>query len=773
MNKLSEIEDRYNEVKARNYAEYTKSIMSEGSDKNSNVISISDNKYIKNRRDRLKQLDKYEGELKDILKETKKNLSKKNLSKKNKKVKITGSLLDKYSARELLQAVNPDLLNEIDSAYSDSDKRKNKKRGKIQGGKKAKDKAMLAKIKAREAREADKSLKSDNSNNQEKANRIKIDVNANNKEYEPIKLTVREDESSIHKISENNEKIYERLMDMGEVQMANHVHMLMERVKVGPKYKYASEIQDNTNALKAVSITNKGIEQHLKTLKEMMHSGQDTEIEDVESKLAENVIKEEEEKYIREDDPNLLTWLLDLIFGRAFGAIFRTAFRGVKSIFGLGVRLLTPMIGWILKSLSGGITTLFNNLFAKPLEAFRNLTTKVDDFIGKTFSAFKAGYDATIGILTKSIDFVTGIVDKVKTAVTGFVKAGFFAGVDKVKDISSAAISKAGDLIPDNVKNTASKIRNVFGAVKETVYKAGSGAIDWTKGKFAKISKAISETASKVGSKFGSIPQKLSNHVSTTGGKVANSSLMGKMGKFAKVLKAVPFLGTALAVGFAANAAKSGYENAGALYGVPQEEVSAPAKAASALGAVVEELLWPIPINPKTVAMAALNLTGQSIKPRGEKVQGDFTEGSLGDVSQFEKPPEKYVDDSGLGFEDAQYLDSVRLNNEKDEEKRQVIKDRMTARAEAKNNSETPAEAPSNNKEVHQGRIDDAIEKTKESIKSETNEDIVALSNAVNNLQQQVVKQQINISTETGNSDTTNIFSLENEEYNTNQELMY
>lgn len=718
MNKLSKIEDRYNEVKSRNYAEYTKSIMSEGSDKNSNVISISDNKYIKNRRDRLKQLDKYEGELKDILKETKKNLQ----ETKSKNVKITGSLLDKYSARELLQAVNPYLMADIDNIDSGKPSQKHNKKPNERA--------------ERQVRVADADAKS---------KRIKIDVDANNKEYEPIKLTVQEDESSIHKIAENNEKIYERLMDMGEVQMANHVHAMMERVKVGPKHKYVAEIQDNTNVLKTVSQVNNGIEQHLKALREMFHQGQDT---DIESKLAEDAIKEkeeeEEEVFLREDDPNLLTWLLDLIFGRAFGAIFRTVFRGVKSIFGLGVRLLAPMIGWILKSLTGGITTLFNNLFAKPLEILTNLGAKVNNFIGNTFAKFKAGYDATIGILTKSIDFVTGIVDKVKNAITGFVKAGFFAGVDKVKEISNAAVKKAGDLIPDNVKNTASKIRNVFGSAVDTVYKAGSGAIDWTKGKFAKISKAISETASKVGSKFSSIPQKLSNHVTTTGGKVANSSLMQKMGKFAKVLKAVPFLGTALAVGFAANAAKTGYDNAGALYGVPNDEVTESAKTASAVGAVVKELLWPIPINQKTIAMAALNLTGQSITRGGRKVEGDFKVGALGDISQFEEPPKN-------------------------------IKDGFDTKSDTKSDSqhESDIETPSNNKEVHQERIDDAIEKTKESINSETNEDIAALSDAVNNLQQQVNNNQINISTETGNSDTTNIFALENEEYDIDQELMY
>ena len=526
--------------------------------------------------------------------------------------------------------------------------------------------------------------------------RVEIDVDPTDSSYEPIKINIREDVSSIHKISENNEKVYKALLDMGEVQMANHVHMMMERVKVGPKFKYVSEIKENTKELKSVNDSSSKIEKYLDDIRASLKTGQDTSIEkeqSIENVLADEVIANEVlvDTVPKSELPGFIETLLGMMFGgRLIKFLMGSAGKGLMF---LAQSILRPALGWLLGAMTAGISGLFKTLMAGPIAIFNSLKDKVYDFIGNTFEKFKSGFDklknTVKGIPAKVAAQISLVKDYVKNQIAGvtkritnFVKMvkstiSKIPGMGKIAEMlglgddpklsdSKKTPSKSKGFIGNLVDSTKErkfltllgKLRMLQLIVGRAVYAAGGKVVDWSKGKLADVRKGISEIAKKVGSKFSGIPKRLTDHVNKTGGIPAKGGIMSKLNKFTKVLRPIPFLGQALMVGFAAKSAYDGWNNAGELYGVPQEEVSTSAKAASAVGALVNDLLWPLPVSQATVASMALSLTGGSVTKDGTPLKGNYDPNApLGDISQLEGPPDD--DFQPGGFSDEEILTSA------------------------------------------------------------------------------------------------------------------
>lgn len=640
------------------------------------ILSVQDNEFIKNKKERLNKLGKSKDEVSTILKKLKNDI-KGMVRSREKKNTVSPKT---YSAKDVLGKLDPELIEEIETDKSEESKDPEINKSKKQT-------ASKKQSNNKKIRDADKASEK---------SRVKIDVDASDPNYEPIKVSVTEDESSVNKIAENNEKIYHALLSMGEVDMANHVHMMMERVKVGPKYKYVSEITANTQELKSVNGTNSKIEKYLGEIRDSLRIKQDTGIERPESiieELREREALDDESNLVEEGElPGFVETLLGMLFGKALMGIFKAG----RGLLFIAKSILRPAIGWLLTKLSGGISALFNTLMKGPLALFNSLRDRVSKFIGETFEKFKGGFNTLKTKVTKlgadiatkfnaAKDFAKTYVNKKIAKVTetfNKFKAGIkntltkIPGVGKLLDwikpepkISEAkqnpakskgffgnavdSVKKGASSAVDGVKSAGKYVGGKAVAGGKAVYAAGKGAVDWSKGKLADVRKGISEIAAKVGAKFSGIPKKLTDHVNKTGGIPPKTGIMSKLNRFTKVLRPIPFLGQAIMVGFAAKAAHDGWNDAGQLYGVPQDQVSIPGKTASAVGGLVKDLLWPLPISQATVASIALSLTGQSPIKGGKAIKGDYDENTtLGDIDQFQQPPNDDFQPGGFSDEE-------------------------------------------------------------------------------------------------------------------------
>lgn len=690
ISKTRKLEDRYRKIANKKQLSKTGNVNESdevkllndasllGTELESVIMSVSDNEFIKNKHQRLTKLGKSKESINLVLNklttDIKQSIVQSTIEKQNSNSNRNNnrnqfSMHKFFSARDVLSKINPELLSEVEQSLdtkvdepSPSLLNKNNKVNE-------RNDYIIEKAEENASKE-----------------RIDVSVNLDDPVYEPIKLNVREDENSIHKISENNEKIYSTLMSMGEVQMANHLHTMMERVKIGPKYKYVSEINENTKQLKSVNDSNSNIEKSLNEIRLSLKTKQDTDIEReeaIEGVLVNEIVAEQSEEYITEENGgSFLEKMLGMMFGTGLLRLLMGA--AGKGILFLAKGILVPAMGWLLRSLTSGISTLFNKLLSGPMAIFQALRDKVYKFIDVTFDKFKNGFnvlkntvknipsliDDKIKVvkdfLSNKITEVTKRISNIAKAVKGIISKipglsvfSKLLGEDKPKLSNSKQVpSKKGflgravDSAVDSAKGAAGKVKDTVVAGGKAVYAAGGKAVDWSKGKLATVRKSISDVAAKVGSKFSPIPKKLTDHVARSGGIPAKTGVMAKLGKFAKVLRPIPFLGQALMVGFAAKAAENGWNNAGELYGVSQDDVSAPGKAASAVGALVKDLLWPIPINQSTVASVALSLTGSSVTKGGNPLKSNYKEGVMGDVSQFEGSPDDDFQPSGFSDEE-------------------------------------------------------------------------------------------------------------------------
>lgn len=590
-------------------------------------LKSSENKFIKNKRDRITDRASRE-DITHIINETKDNILESVYTE-------TDNILSFVQAN---QYKTEDMINKIS--------RDNSKYSKT--SKSADDKSRDNKLESRVVQLEDRLSKS----------RIQIKTDKDDPKQKPLKINVEEDSSSIAKIADNNEKIYERLREMGEVDMANHIHELMANIQRGPEQKYVSEITDNTNQLKNISAVNSKIEQDLNEIKMSLRQGQDTKIEPIEDALIQHRSQEIAQEQDAPRDENSPFW--ETVLSMLIGKPLMMLLRGAKSILGLAIGILTPALGWLLKMMTTGISKLFHGLMSGPLAAFNFLRDKFNNFLNVTFNAFKNGYDkfksgfnsfkssistkldnttklfkSAVSALNTKISDMGKYVRNILSKIPGMGKLGEFASKSKEK-ISSVANTVKSSKAASWLGGVVDKTKNGVKTGAKTVYKAGKGVVDWQVGKFKQLGAGIASVAKKVGSRFSDIPAKLTNHVNKTGGKIAQPGMFSKLGKFARVLKAVPFLGQAIAVGFAAKAGYEGWNNAGALYGVPQEDVTTAAKGASAIGAIAKDLLWPLPISQSMIANAALSLTGSKITKTGDKVKGNYSS-TLGDIDQFDE----------------------------------------------------------------------------------------------------------------------------------------
>ena len=386
---IQKLKERYNKIVLRGFSDSDKTL-EELDAIDLRILTIQENEFVKNKYERLKEGQNSseqlytDSEIREIIEETVLDIRKTELPEYNP--------LENFTTASILSVVNPQLLERLQSR----DSRTSKTSEKSETSKTSKTPSLdsLNSLEhsnipgVKDSIKASKEAEDRNASNIQKheakdQERIKLDIDPRDPEYNPLKIKV-EDTSSIAEIHKNNEEIYARLLEMGEVQMANHVHGMMSRVEVGPKYKYVSEIQENTEELKSIKDSNSGIHKELAELRWLLRTRQDTEIESVEDTLAEQYIIEEVQKESVQEEvtPSFLEALLGMLFGRN---LIRLLLGAAGSLLRIAKGILAPALGWLWKAIAGNASKLFNTLMKGPIDLFNGLRDRVSNFLDNTW----------------------------------------------------------------------------------------------------------------------------------------------------------------------------------------------------------------------------------------------------------------------------------------------------------------------------------------------------------------------------------------------------
>ena len=411
-----------------------------------------------------------------------------------------------------------------------------------------------------------------------------ITNNANNRGAAQVKLNPNTDVAS--NVKQNNEKIYDYLVQSGEFDIADYVLDLMTAPqKNGEDPKKLSEVQKNTEEIKKLSVINSGIREELKEIKENMLDEQDTSI-DLPKKLQQK--KEQEAKGTpkkegKKEGASFLDSIMAFIGGTALSWFWKLL-RGAKGVVEFAGTIIRS--GW--KVISGLLGKLFSSKFAL---AFA--------------SAFKGAFDSAYKVASRAA-----------LATIEFLKTGFSKLVDLVRKIPGI-----GKLIPES-----------WGSSKKTP-KPGDPV----------------KTSDKPSPKSGDKPSKLSDSKLGSGDDLAKNAAkkaskeaakdtVAKKGakilpKLLKFAKPIPLIGAAVTAGTAIYAAYDGYQNAAEITGkrTPTTEQRYIAAAAS----VVDDVSFGM-LSSKTAAAKIMEwVSSEEVKETRAKYEakGIITYNRIGDSS--------------------------------------------------------------------------------------------------------------------------------------------
>lgn len=335
-------------------------------------------------------------------------------------------------------------------------------------------------------------------------------------------LKISSNTGTVSEVQRNNEKIYDYLVQSGELDIADYVLGLMTASQKNDEDpKKLSEVQRNTEEIKKLSVINSGIREELEGIKENMVDEQDTSM-DLPKKLQqkkqqETLAKETPKKEDKKEGSSFLDAIMAFIGGTALSWFWKLL-RGAKGIVEFAGTIIKS--GW--KAISGLLGKLFNSKFALAFAA-----------------AFKGAFDSAYKVASKAA-----------MATIEFLKTGFSKLVDLVRKIPGI-----GKLIPESWGSGSKKTSKPGGPAKTSdkpSTKPGDKPSKLSSSKLGEIDD-LAKKASKEAAK---------DTVAKKGGKI-----LPKLLKFAKP---IPLLGTAITAGTAIYAAYDGYENAAEITGKRQ-----------------------------------------------------------------------------------------------------------------------------------------------------------------------------------------------------------
>lgn len=402
-----------------------------------------------------------------------------------------------------------------------------------------------------------------------------------------LKLKSNPDVDTVADVERNNEKIYQYLLDSGEVDIANYVLDIMTAPS-NPKLKKTSDVQTelhrNSEEVRKLSLINTGIYEELEKIREQQIDEQDTSVNlPIQEKIQQEINKEDINVDKSKDKKGFGFW------------------DAIKAV-GLGVSF-----------------AYFSGLFD-------------DDNFKKSIEFIKSGDFEGLVEHLGGMDWLNGVI---KTAAVALIATaiGPIRGAIKLLQVGMKSAKYAAETVSRLVKLLPSipEIGKYFKSFKAF---DGSDISKPTKvssidqkspntTKAEKLSTNIEEKATKTTKAESKITKKLS---STKVVKKA-SSIVSKLAKFTKF---IPFLGLAIASGTAIYAANEGYQNADKILGIPAEQLTETHKVASAAGTLLEDFLWPVAPEARTTADLVLKASaalGMDIQPKNTDIKQSTDKG--------------------------------------------------------------------------------------------------------------------------------------------------
>lgn len=405
-----------------------------------------------------------------------------------------------------------------------------------------------------------------------------------NKKTGALKVKSNSDVDTIADIERNNEKIYQYLLDSGEVDIANYVLDLMTAPS-NPKLQKTSDIQTelyrNSEEIKKLSLINKGIYEELEKIREQQIDEQDTSVNlPIQEKIQQEIIKEDNNSNTKEK--------------KGFG------FWDAIKALGLGASF-----------------AYFSGLFD-------------DDNFKKSIEFIKSGDFSGLVEHLSGLDWLNGII---KTAALALITAaiGPIKGAIKLLQVGMKSAKWAAETVSRLVKVLPNipEIGKYFksftsaNAPEIKIGKSVNDGLDTNAKKPTKLSSNIDEKIAKSTQVESKVESKVTKKLSSSKIVKKSSAIVSKLAKFTKF---VPFLGLAIASGTAIYAANDGYQNADKILGIPAEQLTETHKVAAAAGSLIEDFLWPVSPEAKTTAdlvLKAAAALGMDVQPKNTEIKQD------------------------------------------------------------------------------------------------------------------------------------------------------
>lgn len=406
---------------------------------------------------------------------------------------------------------------------------------------------------------------------------------AKTKKTGSLKVKSNPDVDTVADVERNNEKIYQYLLDSGEVDIANYVLDIMTAPS-NPKLKKTSDVQTelhrNSEEVRKLSLINKGIYEELEKIREQQIDEQDTSVNlPIQEKIQQEINKENDVNN-QKDKKGFGFW--DAIKAVGLGATF----------------------------------AYFAGLFD-------------DDNFKKSIEFIKGGDFSGLVEHLGGMDWLNGVI---KTAAVALIATaiGPIKGAIKLLQVGMKSAKYAAETVSRLVKLLPSipEIGKYFKS-----FKAMDGS-DISKSTKSPNVDAKSPKAEKLSNNIDANVEKTTKAESKAAKKLSSSKVVKKAtsitAKLAKFTKFVPFLGLAIASGTAVYSANEGYQNADKILGIPAEQLTETHKIASAAGALIEDFLWPIAPEAKTTAdlvLKAAAALGMDIQPKNADIKQDIEKG--------------------------------------------------------------------------------------------------------------------------------------------------
>jgi hypothetical protein len=174
-----------------------------------------------------------------------------------------------------------------------------------------------------------------------------------------LKISSNKDVDTTEDVEQTNDKIYEYLVQKGELGIADYILDLMTKPEA--KEKNVSEVKANTAEIKHLSVINSDIREKLSDMEENMVDEQDTSVS-----IPKKLEQEQQNTQLMEQEKEgkgFLQSVLKMLFGNNILKLLMSS----GSVLGIATTILGT--GW--KFLKGKISTLFSTMIKLALKPFK------------------------------------------------------------------------------------------------------------------------------------------------------------------------------------------------------------------------------------------------------------------------------------------------------------------------------------------------------------------------------------------------------------------